>query len=152
MYIAFPIPHTNGSHLILFWVSDRTDWVHLPPYSDSGGALLDSQPIYATVEFFVTPFDRLIWGDPEQSLVSDLNAGKTIRFFVRMIDTDTEPLQADRYHDLLGPGASYDGSLQQLSAESDLWAHGILLGADGGTDGTAVESVSWARIKASLSE
>ena len=35
---------------------------------------------------------------------------------------------------------------------SDLWAHGILLGADGGTDGTAVESVTWARIKASLSE
>ena len=69
-----------------------------------------------------------------------------------MIDTDTEPLQADRYHDLLGPNASYNGSLQQLSVESDLWARGILVGTEYPTGGTAVESVSWGRIKASLPE
>ena len=35
---------------------------------------------------------------------------------------------------------------------SDQWAHGILLGSDGGTEGTAIESITWAHIKASLSE
>ncbi len=69
------------------------------------------------------------------------------------IDTDSDPLQADRYHDLLGPDASYDdGSLQQLSVESGLWARGILDEAKDPPEGTAVQNVSWARIKASLSE
>lgn len=35
---------------------------------------------------------------------------------------------------------------------SDLWARGILTGAGGPEEGTAVNSVSWARIKASLSK
>ena len=69
-----------------------------------------------------------------------------------MMDTDTEtkPLLADRAHVLLGPDASFDEP-DKLAYESNLWAQGILLGADGRTDGTPVESVSWGRIKASLS-
>ena len=69
-----------------------------------------------------------------------------------MADFDSEkmsdPVTPDSWLELFGPDASRD---QLYSYESDLWASGILLGADG-TDGTAVESVSWARIKASLSE
>ena len=162
-YIGFPIPHINGSHLILNGVSRQTEWTHLPPYSDSGGDLLASQPVHAFVEFYVTPFDRLIWEDPDQSLVSSLNAGKTIRFYLKMTDTDTdtEPLLGDRYHQLLGqllgPGASYDdyppAKLPPLFIdESGVWAQGILLGAMDPTRDTAVESAAWGRIKASLFE
>ena len=158
-YIGFPIPHINGSHLILSGVSRQTEWVHLPPYSDSGGDLLASQPVHAFVEFYVTPFDRLIWEDPDQSLVSSLYAGKTIGFYLRMVDTDTvtEPLLADRYHHLLGPGASYDDYPPAKSPplfidESGVWAQGILLGAMDPTRDTAVESTAWGRIKASLFE
>ena len=60
----------------------------------------------------------------------------------------------DSVHHLFGPGASYgpdpSKTWTELFDESDLWAHGVLLGADDRTDGTAVENVTWARIKASL--
>ena len=74
-----------------------------------------------------------------------------------MLDSDTDPLGADRIRDLLGPDASFGENFlsdyyPKLFWASDLWAREILLGADDRTDGTVVESVSWARIKASLSE
>ena len=126
--------------------------MHQVPYADAGGIIVDSRPLFYVVEFYVTPFDRIVWDVPEQSLVSDLYAGKTIGFAMTMMDTDTEtkPLLADRAHVLLGPDASFDEP-DKLAYESNLWAQGILLGADGRTHGTPVESVSWGRIKASLS-
>ena len=54
-----------------------------------------------------------------------------------------------RVHTLYGPDASFD---QDLIFQSDLWAHGILLGANGRTSDSAVENDTWGRIKASLSE
>ncbi|MCY3761171.1 MAG: hypothetical protein OXH50_07960, partial [Gemmatimonadetes bacterium] len=113
------------------------------------GGIVDSQPVFYVIEFYVTPFDRLIWDAPEQSLVSDLSAGKVIEFGMHLGDADTDPLEVDRLHFLFGPDASWE---QPLIWMSDLWAHGILLGAASGTEGTAVENVTWARIKASLSE
>ena len=52
-YIAFAGPYANGSHVNLFSVSYfLADWAHQLPYSDGGGAIFDSQPIHAVVEFF----------------------------------------------------------------------------------------------------
>ena len=163
-YYAFAQTYSNDSNLHLKGVSDRdrTSWVHHLPYADGGGAIVDSQPVLSVLEFHVTAFDRLIWDDVEQNVISELFAGKTIGFALALADRDTAwddevesgPPPVDSVHHLFGPGASYDPSKTStgLFRESDLWAHGILLGADGGSDGTAVESVTWGRIKASLSE
>ena len=66
-------------------------------------------------------------------------------------DSDVDHFMADNLHSLSGPDGSWDlGS--DLGWRSDHWAQGILLGEDGRTEGTGVESATWARIKASLSE
>ena len=151
-YTAFARTYTNDSNVILVNVSQIADWVHQLPYADGGGGIVDSQPITSVIEFFVTPFDRLIWDDPEKSEISDLHDGTTIRFALSMQDYDSEEGSdpfSPSWLELFGPDASYG---QNYVFEVDLWAHGILLGADGGSDGSAVESVAWGRIKASLSE
>ncbi len=148
-YSTFARTYSNGSNVDLYSVVST--WMSQPPYADGGGAIVDSQPILSVVEFYVTPFDRLIWDDPAESVISDLYEDKAIGFALSLMDIDSEesldPLDPD-WLELFGPDASHD---QFYPGESDLWASGILLGADG-TDGTAVESVSWGRIKASLSE
>ena len=148
-YWAVAETHENGSNVFLKWVGIFSPWVNEVPYADGGGRMLESQPVFYVVEFYVTAFDRLIWDSPEQSLVSELFAGKMIEFAMELEDTDTDPSEPDRIHCLFGPDASWG---QPHIWTSDRWAHGSLLGADGGTDGTAVESITWARIKASLSE
>ena len=155
-YAAIASTYSNDSKVQLY-LRDNPPWVHSPPYADGGGTVVDSQPVFSVLEFFITPFDRYLW-DPEQSVVSDLFADKTIGFGISLSDYDEfhEDLgQADGYFDLFGPDASglnLEDYFSKLFFESDLWARGILLGAEGGTAGTAVESLSWARIKASLSE
>ena len=146
-YWAIAENHENGSNVYLDWVSLDFPWVHLVPYADGGGSVLDSQPVFYVVEFYVTAFDRLIRDSPEKSLVSNLFADKTIGFSMGVTDSDMAPLELERGHTLSGPNDSWGGEWV-----SDLWAHGILLDADDGTDGTAAESTTWARIKASLSE
>ena len=141
--------HEYGGNVFLEWVSTDSPWVHQVPYADGGGGVLDSQPVFYVIEFYVTAFDRLVWDSPEQSLASELFSGKMIEFAMILADADTDPITVDCLHFMLGPDASWDHSSNMTS---DRWAHGILLGADSGTDGTSVESVSWACIKASLSE
>ena len=153
-YWAFPKTYTKHSNVTLVNVHDAF-WVQNVPYADGGGKIFDSRPIFSVVEFYVTPFDRMIWDDPDQSIVSDLFAGKTIRFAFQMLDADTEDPKrvlgpVDRWHGLFGPGLMYDQPM--VGPVSDLWARGILLGAGSPADDTAVENVSWGRIKATLSE
>ena len=148
-YWAVAENQDNGSNVYLDWVSSYTPWVHQVPYADGGGRVVDSQPVFYVVEFYVTAFDRLIWDAPDQSLVSDLFAGMQIKFAMRLSDPDTEPITADHKFSLFGPDATPGSGADWFS---HLWAQGILLGADGRTDGTTAESLSWARIKASLSE
>ena len=150
-YTAFARTYSNDSNVTLVNVSLRADWVHQVPYADGGGGIVDSQPILSVVEFNVTPFDHLIWRDPEQSVVSDLFAGKTIGFGLVLADVDTKDLtHSDSWYGLFGPDASYDNG--EIFSTSDLWAHGILVGADGRTGDTAVKTVSWGGVKANLSE
>ena len=87
-YSAFPGTYSNDNNLKLTKVSSLTNWVHHPPYADGGGALVDSQPSFGVVEFYITPFDRLIWDDQENSIITDLFPGKTIGFALELIDVD----------------------------------------------------------------
>ena len=152
IYTAFAGTYANDSNLDLFSVSIEAPWVHRVPFADGGGGIVDSQPILSVVEFYVTPFDRLVWQDPEQSVPSDLTAGETIGFAMVMTDIDSENEFGgvpNSIHSVLGPEASF-GEDNPNFFMSDNWAHGILLGADRRSGDTAVESVTWGRIKASL--
>ena len=48
------------------------DWVDDPPYADGGEGAIGENPTLWHVEFYVTPFDELIWDDQERSVVSEL--------------------------------------------------------------------------------
>lgn len=153
-YSTFAKTYTKHSNVTLVNIHDAP-WVQNVPFADGGGVIIDSQPIYSVVEFYVTPFDRMIWDDPKQSVVSDLFAGKTIGFAFQVLDGDTEDSERvlgpiDRWHGLFGPDMSYDQLM--LGPESDLWARGILWGAGSPADNTAVADVTWGRIKVTLSE
>ena len=149
-YRAFPGTFNNDNNLILRIVSRRTDWVHHRPYADGGGAMIDSQPSFGVVEFFVTPFDRLIWDNQEQSVVSPLYPGKTIGFTVHLVDVDENKHEFASLHGLLGPDARDDESWS--IDQSDFWARGILTGKEGPEKDSAVKNLSWAIIKASLND
>ena len=161
MYVGSAETNENGRNVSLFkvgTVSEWPDWMEQLPYADGGGAVVDSQPILWLVEFFVTPFDRLIWNDQEQTNISNLFPGKIIGFAFQLTDFDSgaDGGRIESLHELLGPDATYSqdysSDYRRQILESDLWASGILLGADNDRDGTAIKSVSWARIKASMSE
>ncbi len=144
--------YKSDSNLSLQLLSGEAPWITYVPYADGGGSIVDSRPIFYVVEFYVTPFDRLIWDAPEQSIASDLSVGEQIGFAMAMTDkdSDVDHFMADNLHSLFGPDGSWDlGS--DLGWRSDHWAQGILLGPGGRTEATAVESLSWARIKSSLS-
>ena len=145
-YTAFPGTYSNDNNLSLSKVSSLTNWVHHPPYADGGGALVDSQPSFGVVEFYITPFDRLIWDDQENSIITDLFPGKTIGFALELIDVDENKNEFETIHGIFGPDSEWD------FWNSDLWAQGILLGTETPVANSAVNSASWAQIKTSLPE
>lgn len=120
------------------------DWFVQSPYAEGGGASLGENPAIAVTEFWVTPFDLLAWNSREQSQISDLHAGKVIGLAFLLQDQD-EPMGT--------PVSTYwlpDTPVGMFST-ADGFGDFVLVGADGKVPGgSAVESDSWARIKASF--
>ena len=104
----------------------------------------DNPTIWVT-EFFVTCFDRLDHLSPEESVVSQFAEGKTIGFDLYIHDYDIEPV---------GPRALYwlahHEDAEEDAVGADYMVDGLLLGPDDDLGDSAVQSVSWGRIKASL--
>lgn len=144
LYAAFARTYLNDSNVTLFLMSASAPWVHQVPYADGGGGTVDSQPVFSVLEFYVTPFDRFLWDDPKESAVSDLYPGKEITFNLLMVDVDQG--EEDGSFGLFGQGVN----AERDQVHTDLWARGVLLSRP--YDETAVESVSWGRIKAGLAE
>ena len=137
-----------------------------PPYSDGGGGVAGENPTVWVVEFYVSPFDWLVlefpYPDPEHaddpdyvspaaglepgpesSEASPLQTGRIIGFNVAVRDDDIVGINQP---DFLIVAYEYPFS-------ADAFVDGLLVGSDGNIPGdTAVESVTWGRIKASLSE
>ena len=126
-------------------------WTVLPPYGDSGGGVAGETPTISVIELYVTPFDRWALDDIEGSVASDLNAGKVIGFGIVVFDSDPP-----EYDELAWPFIEATQPVDHNEAinflRADGYLDGLLLspaGAESRED-SAVESVSWGRIKASL--
>jgi hypothetical protein len=123
------------------------DWFAWPPYAEGGGGARGEAPSVAVTEFYVTPFDRLVWNSSEESQVSDLFPGKIIGGKIAITDRDEDGIFSSAYS--LVPFATADNF--ELALTADAFADFLLLGADGTVPGdTAVEGRTWARIKASF--
>ncbi len=144
IYLVVPEAR-EGDHLGLWTTSNLADWMVKPPYAESGGIAQGENPVVYVVEFAVTPFDRLLWNDSEESVASDLSAGKVIGFDLVLTDTDTKPGNLDGYYRLVWA--------PEFDPTADGFGDGLLLPADGETgDDSVVESITWARIKAALQD
>ena len=141
----------EGLQVLLFPRSYHVspDWFNRPPFAHGGGAVFGESPIFSVTEFYVTPYDLFVWTDPGDSDLSDLFAGKIIGFNIEVYDLDSRPGHWETVHLLAGRTSDEDGLLK-MSAD-DL-ADGVLMTPDGSSsDDSAVESVTWARIKAAVS-
>ena len=138
----------GGSHVCLPAQSlfDDEDWFQRPPYAEGGGASFGEQPTLSVIEFYVTPFDRLIWNSPEASVVSALSPGTLIGFALTIGDIDEEGgARAESVHILMGQDFS-----RGWASNADHFARGLLVGPGGEVPDSAVESVTWSRIKATF--
>ncbi len=126
----------GGSHICLPDQSlyDDEDWFQRPPYAEGGGTSFGAHPTISVIEFYVTPFDRLIWNSPEESVVSALSRGALIGFDLVIPDYDIGVGGHESWHFLAG----YDP------------ARGLLVGPGGELPDSAVESMTWGRIKATF--
>ena len=142
----------GGSQLGIFPHSIHmgADWFSQPPFAHGGGAVVGGSPIFSVTEFYVTPFDRFVSTGPEDSDVSDLFGGKIIGFNIQVYDVDDPRRNRETVHLLAAP-PSYDFFRPLLAMSADDFADGVLVTPDGlASDDSAVESDSWARIKATF--
>lgn len=111
------------------------------PYADAGGFSQGKGPTTSVIEFFVTPFDSLVWGVPESGKISILSPGKVIGFDLSLPDWDVDG------------GTTGMMNYYTLSQQPSTWRYaerfvdGRLLGP---SEATAVTATSWGRIKASF--
>ena len=121
------------------------DWMVQPPFARGGGGVFGENPTIWVTEFYVTCFDLLDHLNPENSVVSELSAGKTIGFDFIVQDYDVEPRRPLAYYEL-----KYREGAEENAEGADFFVDGLLLGPDNDFGDSAVQSTSWARIKASL--
>ena len=149
LYHALPeVPEGRNVQLLFSTLWEWERWLEEPPFSGGGGAVAGENPFVSITEFYVTPFDLFVYTSPEESVESELYAGKTIGFRLVAIDIDTAPGLYQGIYDLQSDPSS--GAYMEFS-------DGILLGADDlsgqdADDGAVVKPDSWARIKASFRE
>ena len=119
-------------------------WFREPPFADGGGSVVGENPAIWITEMYVTPFDRLIPANQEESEKSLFSPGNVIGFRLAVLDDDSPKTTP--------PNSTTDSWFWFPSVDSfgpDSFADGLLVPV-GGSAGSAVESVSWGRIKASL--
>ena len=122
---------------------DDCCWFSKPPFADMSSAVNGEKPSVWVTEMYVTPFDWLVLESRDETVISELGPEKVVGLRISFFDLDDPQRQY-----------GYDGfySTQLVDPESnpgpDSFADGLLLPV--GERGSAVETVSWGRIKASL--
>ena len=101
------------------------------------------------IELYVTPFDKMMWNNVEESTVTNLRSESVIGFAVVVWDHDPHEQLAPWVH----RGIDGPGVVTMTFWEGDQFMDGVLLPASGELeDDSAVKSDSWARIKASFGD
>ena len=126
-------------------------WTALPPYGEGGGVVAGEAPFISVIELYVTPFNQKgdAWDSVEGAVISDLAAGRIVGFTIAVNDYDPP----DTFWMFWAPEADTDSDRLSdiLGYKADRFLDGLLLPAEtAGPGGSAVEPVSWGRIKAAL--
>ena len=120
-------------------------WHTSPPFGDAGGGVAGENPFVWTVEMYVTPQDG--WGDSiDETPFSELSAHQIVGF--ALVINDWDPSFESSAPVTWKPEAidDEDAFIPLSRSMADIFVDGLLLPAQE----TAVESVTWGRIKASL--
>ena len=125
------------------WINPTHPGFSFHPTRMAVEACVSEQPVICAVEFFVTAFDRFVWDNPEESVVSDLYPGKSIGFDIVLVDVEPSIYNEPKSEHALTP-------FTQQRWDSSTWSEGLLVGAGSGINDTAVRDMTWGRIKASL--
>ena len=122
-------------------------WKVYPPYGDAGGTAAGENPTVSVIEMYVTPYDWWgAWDDVDQTEFSELSAHQVIGFSIMVNDTDGRERGTGPFWLPVDIYAERIDDLDLLNGKADGFLDGVLLPAQD----TAVESVTWGRIKASL--
>ena len=136
------------------YATETFSWRVLPPYGDAGGGVFGEAPVISVIELYVTPFDDWEGYDsPGEIEVSELTAGRGMGFSIGVYDFDSEDDWGRSWTpDAMLPPAHAFPIFDIEFQRADSFLDGILLGPDPSAplDDSAVEAVSWGRIKASL--
>lgn len=126
----------------------KAQWHTLPPWgqfasrqtADEGGEG------FFQAEYMLTGWDDLDWNSPDLSTVHAMNEGDIVGFHFTIIDSDVETYEG--YWTLSGATDSYfQGDLL-----SDFLLAPIDSDIDWGSQATAVEDMSWGRLKSTFTE
>ena len=147
-YWALAEVYDDGPQVELVGGPLRQDWFVRPPYAEGGGGVFGENPTISVTEFYVTAFDRLVVSSEEESgknLMSQLYPGQTIGLLIVIPDwDDPRILRQPPFRLYLG-----DKELDGACCFSDNFADFFLLGPGGEIpDDSAVERITWGRIKA----
>ena len=153
--IARTVSGPNLDDTVTRYATEAFSWRVLPPYGDAGGGVFGEAPIFSVIELYVTPFDDWVgWDSPGEIEVSSLTAGQVIGFVIGVYDFDSEDDWGRSWTpDAMLPPAHAFPIFDIEFQRADSFLDGLLLGPASSVppgEDTAVESVSWARIKASL--
>ena len=131
------------------WDYNGPRWYELPPYAEGGGGRFSESPIITVTEFYVTPFDRLIWNLEEESLVSTLEAGHMVGFALAVYDRDIKDSGVQTTF-RLGEAARCIGCSTNFLTGLLVPHEGDLLEEDEGQED--FEDKTWGRIKATFGD
>ena len=101
-------------------------------------------PTVWIVEFSITCFDQLDVVKPEDSIISQLSEGRIIGLDLHVFDHDLENTRRHARYSLSDP------ELRGGGEGADNFADALLLGPESEFGDSAVQSLSWGLIKASL--
>lgn len=138
-----------------FGIASWADWASRPPWGDAGYERYGEAPSRIIKELWVTPWDDLNPDGPEASRRSDLFAGKIIGITMNVTDFDDSNgpdgffyLVPIRFSETVSDGSFGHQGFAENFADAELIP--CTVSDCGSSPETAVRTVSWGRIKASL--
>jgi hypothetical protein len=144
-YTAIGEIFDQGPQVEMEWLfaPPPNNWFDRLPYTEGGGGVFGENPTLSVVEFYVTPFDLLVWDNLTASRVSDLEAGKVIGFSLIVPDFDNATGRSPEILYVSGEGYREGLLVESLPPVGDA-------SLPGGIE--ALEEASWGQLKAVSSE